>query len=94
MPAVKGYPELAAHMVQSLVLDEFDMTIVNEMQVDHGLTMPMSLLFGQPKAWPVPRDSARRQRRPVSGAHGQSLLHARQGDPESGRELGRGLAKS
>ena len=24
----KGYPELAAHMVQSLVLDEFDMTIV------------------------------------------------------------------
>ena len=39
-------------MVQSLVLDEFDMTIVNEMQVDHGLTTPMSLLFGQPKAWP------------------------------------------
>ena len=53
MPVVKGYPELAAHMVQSLVLDEFDMTIVNEMQVDHGLTVPMTLLFGQPQAWPV-----------------------------------------
>ena len=53
VPVVKGYPELAAHMVQSLVLDEFDMTIVNEMQVDHGLTVPMSLLYGQPKAWPV-----------------------------------------
>jgi protocatechuate 4,5-dioxygenase beta chain len=39
-------------MIQSLVLDEFDMTIVNEMQVDHGLTTPMTLLFGQPKAWP------------------------------------------
>jgi protocatechuate 4,5-dioxygenase beta chain len=52
VPPVIGYPELAAHMVQSLVLDEFDMTIVNEMQVDHGLTTPMSLLFGQPKAWP------------------------------------------
>jgi protocatechuate 4,5-dioxygenase beta chain len=52
VPAVTGYPELASHMVQSLVLDEFDMTIVNEMQVDHGLTTPMSLLFGQPKAWP------------------------------------------
>jgi protocatechuate 4,5-dioxygenase beta chain len=50
---VKGYPELAAHLVQSLVLDEFDMTIVNEMQVDHGLTTPMSLLFGSPKEWPV-----------------------------------------
>jgi len=52
VPPVAGYPELASHMVQSLVLDEFDMTIVNEMQVDHGLTTPMSLLFGQPRAWP------------------------------------------
>jgi protocatechuate 4,5-dioxygenase beta chain len=52
VPPVTGYPELASHMIQSLVLDEFDMTIVNEMQVDHGLTTPMSLLFGQPKAWP------------------------------------------
>ena len=52
VPVAKGQPELAAHLVQSLVLDEFDMTIVNELQVDHGLTVPMSLLFGQPKAWP------------------------------------------
>src|SRR5436190_14107273 len=34
VPVVKGYPELASHLIQSLVLDEFDMTIVNEMQVD------------------------------------------------------------
>jgi protocatechuate 4,5-dioxygenase beta chain len=54
VPVVKGYPELAAHMAQSLILDEFDMTIVNEMQVDHGLTTPMSLLFGSPKEWPCP----------------------------------------
>ncbi len=53
VPPVPGYPELASHMVQSLVLDEFDITIVNEMQVDHGLTVPMSLLYGQPEAWPV-----------------------------------------
>ncbi len=52
VPPVKGYPELAAHLVQSLVLDEFDMTIVNEMQVDHGLTVPLTLLFGTPHAWP------------------------------------------
>lgn len=53
VPVVTGYPEMAAHLVQSLVLDEFDITIVNEMQVDHGLTVPMSLLWGQPEAWPV-----------------------------------------
>ena len=52
VPIVKGYPELAAHLVQSLVLDEFDITIVNEMQVDHGLTVPMTLLFGTPTEWP------------------------------------------
>ena len=48
VPVVKGHPELAWHMAQSLVLDEFDMTIVNRMEVDHGLTVPLSLLFGQP----------------------------------------------
>jgi protocatechuate 4,5-dioxygenase, beta chain len=52
VPAVKGYPELAAHLAQSLVLDEFDMTIVNEMQVDHGLTVPLTLLYGTPEVWP------------------------------------------
>src|SRR5690606_26956949 len=30
VPPVKGYPELASHLVQSLVLDEFDITICNE----------------------------------------------------------------
>jgi len=53
VPVVKGYPEMAAHLVQTLVLDEFDITLVNDMQVDHGLTVPMSLLWGQPDAWPV-----------------------------------------
>jgi protocatechuate 4,5-dioxygenase beta chain len=53
VPVVKGYPEFASHLVQSLVLDEFDITIVNEMQVDHGLTVPMSLAFGAPKEWPT-----------------------------------------
>jgi len=53
VPVVKGYPELAWHMAQSLILDEFDITIVNQMDVDHGLTVPMSLMFGQPEAWPV-----------------------------------------
>ena len=52
VPVVKGSPELAAHLAQSLILDEFDMTIVNDMTVDHGLTVPLSLVFGQPKEWP------------------------------------------
>src|SRR5882757_9001920 len=52
VPVVEGDPELAWHIAQSVILDEFDLTIVNNMTVDHGLTVPLSLLFGQPKEWP------------------------------------------
>ena len=53
VPPVQGHPELAWHLVQSLILDEFDITIVNKMAVDHGLTVPLSLMFGQPDQWPL-----------------------------------------
>jgi protocatechuate 4,5-dioxygenase beta chain len=52
VPVVKGHPELASHIAQSVILDEFDLTIMNEMEVDHGLTVPMSVLYGQPEEWP------------------------------------------
>src|SRR5579863_6776145 len=48
VPAVQGHAELAAHVAQSVILYEFDLTIVNRMDVDHGLTVPLSLVFGQP----------------------------------------------
>jgi protocatechuate 4,5-dioxygenase, beta chain len=52
VPDVIGHPELAAHIAQSVITDNFDLTIVNTMDVDHGLTVPLSLMFGQPDAWP------------------------------------------
>ena len=52
VPVVHGHPELAAHIAHSVILDEFDLTIVNKMEVDHGLTVPLNLMFGQPKEWP------------------------------------------
>jgi hypothetical protein len=52
VPDVVGHPELAWHLAESLILDEFDMTLVNEMEVDHGLTVPLSVAYGQPDAWP------------------------------------------
>lgn len=54
VPVVQGHPKLAWHLAESLILDEFDMTIVNEMPVDHGLTVPLSLMCGQPDEWPCP----------------------------------------
>ena len=52
VPEVAGHPPLAWHLAESLILDEFDMTIANEMPVDHGLTVPLSVTCGQPPEWP------------------------------------------
>lgn len=52
VPVVQGHPELAAHIAQSVIQDDFDLTIVNKMDVDHGLTVPLSLLCGHTDAWP------------------------------------------
>jgi protocatechuate 4,5-dioxygenase beta chain len=58
VPVVQGHPELAAHIAQSVIQEDFDLTIVNKMDVDHGLTVPLSLMCGQPAqakgAWPCP----------------------------------------
>lgn len=52
VPVVQGHPELAWHLAESLILDEFDLTIANEMPVDHGLTVPLSIMCDQPAVWP------------------------------------------
>ena len=54
VPQVVGHPELASHIAQSVIQQDFDLTIVNKMDVDHGLTVPLSLMCGQPDAWPCP----------------------------------------
>lgn len=54
VPDVPGHPRLAAHLAQSVIQQDFDLTLANELTVDHGLTVPLSLLFGQPDAWPCP----------------------------------------
>ena len=53
VPKVMGHPDLASHIAQSVIQQDFDLTIVNDLKVDHGLTVPMNLMFGSPDAWPV-----------------------------------------
>jgi protocatechuate 4,5-dioxygenase beta chain len=54
VPPVVGHPVLASHIAQSVIQDDFDLTIVNRMDVDHGLSVPLSLMCGQPHTWPCP----------------------------------------
>lgn len=56
VPPVVGHAGLASHIAHSVIQEDFDLTIVNKMDVDHGLTVPLSLMCGQPPAndfrWP------------------------------------------
>ncbi len=56
IPTVKpfrGDPALSWHLIESLVADEFDITMCQEMLVDHALTLPMALLWPGGADWPV-----------------------------------------
>lgn len=58
IPDINGETELSWHIVNALIEDEFDITVCQEMRVDHGLTVPMSLLwpnnsYGNVKVIPV-----------------------------------------
>lgn len=52
VPTCKGHPALSAHIAESLIFDEFDIVMSNELDVDHGLTVPLSILYDQPTEWP------------------------------------------
>jgi hypothetical protein len=52
LPPVPGDAAFAWHLAESLVADEFDPTICQEMRIDHGILSILPLLFDTP--WPVP----------------------------------------
>jgi protocatechuate 4,5-dioxygenase beta chain len=53
VPVVEGHPELAWHLVEELILNEFDMAVTGNLDVDHGLTVPLSIAYDQPERWPT-----------------------------------------
>ena len=53
VPEVVGHPELSLHLLESLMDDGFDLTVFQELEVDHGLTVPLSVYCPEPgDAWP------------------------------------------
>jgi protocatechuate 4,5-dioxygenase beta chain len=53
LPVVKGDPDLSWHMAKELIADEFDLTVCQEMKVDHGLMAPLPLLFSHDPDWDI-----------------------------------------
>jgi gallate dioxygenase len=88
VPWSSATPELASHIAQSVIQQDFDLTIVNKMDVDHGLTVPLSLMCGEPRRLALPGDSVRGQRGAVPGAvSGRRCFNAGPGHPQGGGEL-------
>jgi protocatechuate 4,5-dioxygenase beta chain len=54
LPEVRGDAEFSAHLCESLIADEFDLTVCQEMGVEHGFLVPMNLCFEHDASgWPV-----------------------------------------
>ncbi|HTV50252.1 MAG TPA: class III extradiol dioxygenase family protein [Steroidobacteraceae bacterium] len=56
LPTIAPFPgdaPLSWHLIESLVQDEFDITMCQEMLVDHAFAVPMQLLWPQGPPWPV-----------------------------------------
>lgn len=53
LPAIPGDLEFSQHLCRSLVYDEFDITVCQEMAVEHGFLVPMHLCFEHAESWPV-----------------------------------------
>ena len=53
VPDIEGAPDLAAHIAHCVITQDFDLTLCNKMKLDHGLTVPMTLMFGDVEKWPV-----------------------------------------
>jgi protocatechuate 4,5-dioxygenase beta chain len=51
--ALAGDAELSWHIINGLVADEFDITMCQDMLVDHAITIPMALMWPGGKPPPV-----------------------------------------
>jgi protocatechuate 4,5-dioxygenase beta chain len=53
VPVAQGDADLSWHLIESVIPDGFDLTVAQKLDVDHGLTVPLTVLFGTPSEWPV-----------------------------------------
>lgn len=52
LPPIRGNVDLSIHMAESLVNDEFDMTVFQDRPLDHGCASPLPLLWPHEPDWP------------------------------------------
>jgi gallate dioxygenase len=53
LPPIAGHPALAAHIGQSLMAEEFDLSFFQDKGLDHGCFSPLSVMCPHAPDWPV-----------------------------------------
>jgi protocatechuate 4,5-dioxygenase beta chain len=53
VPVVPGDADLSWHLIESVIPEGFDLAVAQKLDVDHGLTVPLTVLFGTTAEWPV-----------------------------------------
>ena len=81
--ALAGDPDLSWHLINALVGDEFDVTMCQDMLVDHAITIPVSLMW--------PRDEAPVKIVPISINTVQHPLPSVARCLKLGRSVGRAI---
>ncbi len=52
IPRLKGHAALSRHIARSLVADEFDLTLFQDLPLDHGLHSPLTMMWPKSPDWP------------------------------------------
>lgn len=53
IPPFEGAVDFSWHFIDTLIDRHFDPMVCREIEVDHGLQVPMELFWGRPERWPV-----------------------------------------
>ncbi|WP_284262622.1 class III extradiol dioxygenase family protein [Roseicyclus amphidinii] len=53
VPVFEGAEDFSWHLADCMVEGHFDPLLCRDLDVDHGMQVPMELVFGRPEAWPV-----------------------------------------
>jgi hypothetical protein len=52
IPPLKGHAALSRHIARSLVEDEFDLTVFQDLPLDHGVHSPLTMMWPSQPDWP------------------------------------------
>jgi protocatechuate 4,5-dioxygenase, beta chain len=53
VPVAQGDTDMSWHLIDEVIPAGFDLAVCQKLDVDHGFSVPMNVLFGSPEQWPL-----------------------------------------